>query len=467
MGKKTPYIIEKVTIADFAAEGVSVAKPDGKVIFVKHAVPGDVADIRVYRDKRAYAEAEAIHIHHYSDKRQQAFCKHFGECGGCKWQHVKYEEQANFKHQQVVEQFKRVGKFEFPSPLPILKSEKTIHYRNKLEFSFSNKRWITREESVSNNEFHQEPALGFHIPGRFDKILDIQTCYLQDDLSNQIRNFIRNYALANRLSFYDIRQQEGLLRNMILRNNRKGEWMVIMIFGYDDADEITKLMEALKAQFPSIVSLQYVINTKKNDTIHDLPVMLYYGSPILTEQLEDLTFRIQPKSFFQTNTWQAEALYRKTREMAALTGNENVYDLYTGTGTIACFVAKHAKQVIGIEYVPDAIEDAKENARLNQLTNLHFYAGDMKDLLKPALFEKHGIPDVIITDPPRAGMHTDVIEMLNCSGAKRIVYVSCNPATQARDIALMNDYYRVEQVQPVDMFPHTHHVENIALLIKK
>lgn len=467
MGKKTPYIIEKVTIADFAAEGVSVAKPDGKVIFVKHAVPGDVADIRVFRDKQAYAEAEAIQIHHYSDKRQPAFCQHFGECGGCKWQHVKYNEQANYKYQQVVEQFKRMGKFEFPTPLPILTSKQTIHYRNKLEFSFSNKRWITHDESVSNNQLHQEPALGFHIPGRFDKILNIQTCYLQDEISNQIRNFVRNYALTHRLSFYNIRRQEGLLRNMIMRNNRKGEWMVIMIFGYDDADEITKLMEALKVQFPSIVSLQYVINTKKNDSIHDLPVRLYHGSPILTEQLEDLIFRIQPKSFFQTNTLQAEALYRKTCEMAALTGNENVYDLYTGTGTIACFVAKHAKQVIGIEYVPDAIEDAKENARMNQLTNLHFYAGDMKDLLQPFLFEKHGNPDVIITDPPRAGMHADVVEMLNRSGAYRIVYVSCNPATQARDIALMNDYYRVEQVQPVDMFPHTHHVENIALLVKK
>ncbi len=467
MGKKNPYIIEKVPISDFAAEGVSVAKPDGKVIFVKHAVPGDVADIRVYKDKRTYAEAEAINIHHYSDKRQPAFCKHFGECGGCKWQHVKYEEQLNFKYQQVVEQFKRVGKFNFPTPLPIIKSEKTIHYRNKLEFSFSNKRWITREESVSNNDFHQEPALGFHIPGRFDKILDIQTCYLQDDLSNLIRNFVRDYAIKNCLSFYDIRHQEGLLRNMILRNNRKGEWMVIMIFAHDDADEITKLMEALKLQFPSIVSLQYVVNTKKNDSIYDLPVRLYHGSPILTEQLQDLTFRIQPKSFFQTNTRQAEALYRKTLEMAALTENENVYDLYTGTGTIACFVSKHAKQVIGIEYVPDAIEDAKENARLNQLTNLHFYAGDMIDLLQPALFEKHGNPDVIITDPPRAGMHAGVVEMLNRSGAKRIVYVSCNPATQARDITLMNDYYRVEQVQPVDMFPHTHHVENIVLLVKK
>ncbi|MCX7744079.1 MAG: 23S rRNA (uracil(1939)-C(5))-methyltransferase RlmD [Flavobacteriales bacterium] len=467
MGKKTPYIIEKVSIDDFAAEGVSVAKPEGKVIFVKNAVPGDVADLRIFRDKRSYAEAEAIHIHHYSDKRQQPFCEHFGECGGCKWQHVKYEEQLNFKYQQVVEQFKRVGKFEFPTPLPILKSKNTIHYRNKLEFSFSNKRWITRQESLSENTLHQEPALGFHISGRFDKILDIHTCYLQDDLSNHIRNFIRTYALKNRLTFFDIQQQEGFLRNMILRNNRNGEWMLIMIFGYNDLHEINKLMEALKAQFPSIVSLQYVINTKKNDSIHDLPVRLYHGSSILIEKLDDLTFRIQPKSFFQTNTLQAEILYRKTREMAALTGKENVYDLYTGTGTIACFLANHAKQVIGIEYVTDAIEDAKENAQLNQLENLHFYAGDMKDLLQPELFKKHGYPDVIITDPPRAGMHSDVVKMLNFSGANRIVYVSCNPATQARDISLMKDYYRIEQVQPIDMFPHTHHVENIVLLVKK
>lgn len=467
MGKKTPYIVDKVPILDFAAEGVSVAKMDGKVYFVKHAVPGDVVDIRVYRDKKAYAEAEAVTIHQYSDKRQEAFCQHFGECGGCKWQQVKYEEQLQFKYQQVVEQFRRVGKFEFPEPLPILGSEKTTHYRNKLEFSFSNKRWITQQEAVSEKELNQEPALGFHIPGRFDKILDIHTCYLQDHLSNEIRNFVRSYALTHHLSFYDIRKQEGLLRNMILRNNRKGEWMLIMIFGYNDRKEINHLMDALSAEFPSIVSLQLVINTKKNDSIHDLPVELYHGAPILTEQLDDLTFRIQPKSFFQTNTQQAEVLYRKTREMAALTGNENVYDLYTGTGTIACFVARQARQVVGIEYVPDAIEDAKENAQLNELRNLHFYAGDMKDLLTPSMFEKHGYPDVIITDPPRSGMHADVVEMLNRSGAQRIVYVSCNPATQARDIALMNEYYRIEKVQPVDMFPHTHHVENIALLVKK
>ena len=467
MGKKTPYIIEQVSILDFAAEGVSVARMDGKVYFVKNAVPGDVADIRVFRNKRAYAEAEAIKIHQYSDKRQDAFCEHFGQCGGCKWQQVKYEEQLQFKYQQVVEQFRRVGKFEFPDPLPILGSEKTSHYRNKLEFSFSNKRWITPQEAVSEKKLYDEPALGFHIPGRFDKILDIRTCYLQDNLSNEIRNFVRSFALTHHLSFYDIRRQEGLLRNMILRNNRKGEWMVIMIFGKDDRASISRLMDALQAQFPSIVSLQLVINTKKNDTIHDLPVELYHGKPIITEQLDDLTFRIQPKSFFQTNTQQAEVLYRKTREMAALTGNENVYDLYTGTGTIACFVARQARQVVGIEYVPDAIEDAKENARLNELSNLHFYAGDMKDLLTTTLFEKHGYPDVIITDPPRAGMHADVVEMLNRSGAQHIVYVSCNPATQARDIALMNDFYRVEKVQPVDMFPHTHHVENITLLVKK
>ncbi len=467
MGKKTPYIIEQVPILDFAAEGVSVARIDGKVYFVKNAVPGDVADILVYRDKRTYAEAEAVTIHQYSDKRQEAFCGHFGECGGCKWQQVKYEEQLKFKYQQVVEQFRRVGKFEFPTPLPILGSEKTIHYRNKLEFSFSNKRWITRQEAVSEKELHPEPALGFHIPGRFDKILDIHTCYLQDNLSNEIRNFVRLYAQKHHLSFYDIRQQEGLLRNMILRNNRKGEWMLIMIFGQPDRIAINSLMDAIISQFPSIVSMQYVINTKKNDTIHDLPVELYHGKPIITEQLEDLIFQIQPKSFFQTNTQQAEVLYRKTREMAALTGTENVYDLYTGTGTIACFIARQTRQVVGIEYVPDAIEDAKENAQLNKLTNLHFYAGEMKDLLTPALFEKHGYPDVIITDPPRAGMHTDVVEMLNRSGAKRIVYVSCNPATQARDIALMNEYYRVEKIQPVDMFPHTHHVENIVLLVKK
>lgn len=467
MAKKIPYIIEKVPILDFAAEGVSVAKINGKVLFVKKAVPGDVADIRVYKDKRAYAEAEAITIHQFSDKRQEAFCEHFGECGGCKWQNVRYEEQLNFKLKQVIEQFRRMGKFEFPEPKPILGSVKTTHYRNKLEFSFSNKRWITQQEIIAQKDLSDEPALGFHIPGRFDKILDIHTCYLQDNLSNEIRNFVRSYALTHQLSFYDIRRQEGLLRNMILRNNRKGEWMLIMVFGQEDRKAIKNLMDALTVQFPSIVSLQLVINTKKNDSIHDLPVELYHGVATLTEQLGDLIFRIHPKSFFQTNTGQAEILYQKTLEMAALTGTENVYDLYTGIGTIACFVAKRARQVVGIEYVPDAIEDAKENALLNHLTNLYFYAGDIKDLLAPTMFEKHGQPDVIITDPPRAGMHADVIEMLNRSGAQRIVYVSCNPATQARDIALMNDFYRVEMVQPVDMFPHTHHVENIVLLVKK
>lgn len=467
MTPKNPYIIEKVPILDFAAEGVSVAKINGKVYFVKKGVPGDVADIRVYRDKRAYAEAEAITIHQFSDKRQYTFCEHFGECGGCKWQNVRYEEQLNFKFKQVIEQFRRVGKFEFPEPQPILGSKITTHYRNKLEFSFSNKRWVTQQEIISQIDLSNEPALGFHISGRFDKILDIRTCYLQDNLSNVIRNFVRSYALIHHLSFYDIRRQEGLLRNMILRNNRKGEWMLIMVFGQEDRTEINNLMDALCVQFPSIVSLQLVINAKKNDSIHDLPIELYHGVATLTEQLGDLTFRIHPKSFFQTNTWQAEILYQKTLEMAALTGTENVYDLYTGTGTIACFVAKWARQVVGIEYVPDAIEDAKDNAQLNHLTNLYFYAGDIKDLLVTAMFEKHGHPDVIITDPPRAGMHADVIETLNRSGAERIVYVSCNPATQARDIALMNEYYRVEMVQPVDMFPHTHHVENIALLVKK
>ncbi len=467
MSKKKPYVLEKVPILDFAAEGVSIAKIEGKVYFVKKAVPGDVADIRIYRDKKAYAEAEAIHIHSYSSKRQPSFCAHFGECGGCKWQHVQYAEQLQFKQQQVEEQFKRVGKFEFPEILPIVGSENTTYYRNKLEFSFSHKRWITQQEVDTNATIDERPALGFHIPGRFDKIMDINECFLQAEPSNHIRNFIREYAIDHQLSFYDIRKQEGLLRNMILRNNRKGDWMLIMVFGYADVALFESLLNAIQQKFPEIISLQYVVNTKLNDSISDLPVQLYTGEPYLLENLGDLTFRIQPKSFFQTNTAQAERLYQLTLDFASITPNDNVYDLYTGTGTIACYLARKAKHVTGIEYVEDAIVDAHANATMNGLANTSFYAGDMKQLFTQSLIEKHGVPDVIVTDPPRSGMHADVVEMLNQSGAKRIVYVSCNPATQARDIALMVAHYRVTKVQPVDMFPHTHHVENIVLLERK
>lgn len=465
MKKRTPYLIEGISIADFAAEGVSVARYDGKVIFVKSVVPGDVADIKVYREKKNYAEASLVRLIHPSAKRTQPFCLHFGQCGGCKWQHVLYNEQLLFKQKQVTEQLVHVGKLDILTPRPIMSSAKTTHYRNKLEFSFSHKKWLTQEEMLQG--VIPQPALGFHVPGRFDKILDIQSCYLQDELSNQMRNFIRTYAITHQLSFYDIRQQEGLLRNVIFRNNRRGEWMIVLILGVDIPDMAIDMMKSLADAFPQIVSLHYVLNTKKNDSIHDLPVHLYKGMPFLTEMIDNLTFQIRPKSFFQTNTLQAELLYQAVSNLADIRNDETVYDLYTGTGTIACYVARRAKHVVGVEYVQDAIDDACENAKLNGIANISFYAGDMKDVFTPTLFEKHGKPDVVITDPPRAGMHAGVIHILNQSGASRIVYVSCNPATQARDLSFLTQYYHIEAVQPVDMFPHSHHVENIVLLTKK
>lgn len=461
MMKKKPYIISSVQIEDFAAEGISIAKHEGKVIFVKNAVPGDVADIEIYKEKKNYAEASLARLIRPSDKRQEAFCTHFSVCGGCKWQNVQYAEQLAFKQKQVITQLTHIGKLTLPPVLPILASFATEQYRNKLEFSFSHKKWLTDLDAP------QGPALGFHIPGRFDKILDIKQCYLQPNQSNQIRNFVRQYAMDYQLSFFDIREQRGLLRNIIFRNNRLDEWMVILVIAADKVDAALELLNALSDTFPQIVSLQYVLNTKKNDAIHDLPVHLFKGQSILTETLDNLRFQIRPKSFFQTNTLQAEALYRAVRQLAQIQPYETVYDLYTGTGTIACFLAKQAHHVVGIEYVQDAIDDARQNAEINQITNTSFYAGDMKDIFNATLFEKHGRPDVIITDPPRAGMHSDVVEMLINSEASRIVYVSCNPATQARDLAMMTDTYTITAVQPVDMFPHTQHVENIVLLERK
>lgn len=463
-----PYTLENITITNAGSEGKSIARHDDKVIMVDYAVPGDIADLRIYGSKKSFSFAAIEQLKTPSPSRVDTFCSHFGICGGCKWQQMSYAAQLQFKQQQVQDAFERIGKFPFPAITPILGSTETIHYRNKLEYSFTHQKWLQNLDQKEAMDPSEHFGLGYHIPGRFDKVFDVERCWLMDDLQNRIRNRIREYCIQNELSFFNLYSQEGLMRGLIFRNTLKGEWMLLVIFGHAGEEEKRLgLMECLKSEFPEITSLQFIINTKRNDTISDLAVHLYAGSDHLTENLEDLQFRIGPTTFFQTNTHQTLHLYGKAREMAQLTGNENVYDLYTGVGTIALFVARQAKQVIGIEYVEESIRDARINAQLNNNHNTHFYAGDMKDVLTKELFQKHGAPDVIITDPPRAGMHGDVIQSILEANPSRIVYVSCNPATQARDIALMQDQYTVTQVQPVDMFPHTHHVENIALLERK
>ena len=462
---KSYPILEKVLITDFAAEGKSLARVDEQVVFVPHVVPGDIVDIQLTRKRSSFMEGRAIHFHAYAENRIEPVCEHFGLCGGCKWQMLPYPDQLQFKQQQVIDNLTRIGKLELPEVSPILGSKHTEFYRNKLEFTFSNRRWLSKEE-MDMGEKLEVNGVGFHIPGRFDKVLDIQKCWLQDDIANQLRNSIRQYAIANQLSFFDLRKQEGLLRTMIVRTTTTGELMLIMVFFYDDKKAIHNLMTYIAATFPQISSLLYVINAKANDTITDREVHLFKGKDHIIEKMEDLQFKIGPKSFFQTNSYQAYELYKKTREFAGLTGKELVYDLYTGTGTIANFVAANAKQVIGLEYVPEAIADAKENAALNNIQNTLFYSGDMKDILNQDFINKHGSPDVIITDPPRAGMHDKVIEAILFASPKRVVYVSCNPATQARDLSLLSQTYTIKAVQPVDMFPHTHHVENIVLLEK-
>ena len=443
---------------------------DNLVIFVPYVVPGDVVDLQIKRKKHSYAEAEAIAIKKYSELRAKPFCKHFGVCGGCKWQCLPYEEQLRFKQKQVADNLTRIGKIELPEMMPILGSKHVARYRNKLEFGFSNKKWLTSEQVASGVQFDCMDAVGFHIPGAFDKILDIEECHLMDDINNRLRNGIRAYALAHGLTFFDLRQQTGLLRNMMLRTSATGEIMLLMQFcmrGADDEAQAKALLEHLHATFPEVTSLLYVNNTKCNDTIGDLDVQTFAGTPFIYETMEGLRFKVGPKSFYQTNTEQAYELYKVARNFAALTGDELVYDLYTGTGTIANFVARQARQVVGIEYVPEAIEDAKVNAELNGLDNTLFYAGDMKDILTTGFIERHGKPDVIITDPPRAGMHADVVNAILFAAPRRIVYVSCNPATQARDLALFDTDYRVTKVQPVDMFPQTHHVENVVCLERR
>ncbi len=467
--KKKPLpLLENILITDVAAEGKALAKVDGLAVFVPYVVPGDVADLQIRRKKHSYAEAEAVNIRQYSKQRVAPFCRHYGVCGGCKWQILPYTEQLRYKQKQVMDALTRIGKVELPECNPILGSAKDREYRNKLEFGFSNKKWLTLEQVKSGEKFEQMNALGFHIPGAFDKILDIEECHLMTTLNNRVRNAIRTYAFDHNLEFYDLRNNRGLLRNIMLRTASTGEVMLLIQFCFATSEDEVKahaLMTFVHEEFPEISSLLYVNNTKCNDTIGDLDVHTFSGTNFIYEEMEDLRFKVGPKSFYQTNSEQAYELYKVARNFAGLTGEELVYDLYTGTGTIANFVAKDARFVVGIEYVPEAIEDAKVNARLNGLDyKTLFYAGDMKDILTDAFIDEHGRPDVIITDPPRAGMHADVVQVILNAAPRRIVYVSCNPATQARDLALLDAQYRVAAIQPVDMFPQTHHVENVVLL---
>ena len=465
--KKPLPILENITITDVAAEGKAIAKVDELVVFVPYVVPGDVVDLQIRRKKHNYAEAEAIKFHTYSAVRSVPFCKHYGVCGGCKWQILPYEEQIKYKQQQVMSNLQRIGKIPLPECSPILGSKETKFYRNKLEFTFSNKRWLTNKEVQSDASFTQMNGLGFHIPTAFDKVLDIDECFLQCELTNKLRNTIRQYALDHNYPFINLRTQEGMLRNLIIRTSTTGELMVILISRISNNDEMKRFMELLQYvgdTFPEITSLLYVVNNKCNDTITDLDVITFKGNDHIFEEMEGLRFKIGPKSFYQTNSRQAYELYKVARNFAELTGKELVYDLYTGTGTIANFVARQAERVIGIEYVPEAIEDAKVNSDINDIRNTLFYAGDMKDILTEAFVKKHGKPDVIITDPPRAGMHEDVVNVILNAEPQRIVYVSCNPATQARDLQLLDAKYRVTAIQPVDMFPQTHHVENVVQL---
>ncbi|MCL3780759.1 23S rRNA (uracil(1939)-C(5))-methyltransferase RlmD [Prolixibacteraceae bacterium JC049] len=464
--KKKP-LHEQVTIVDVGAEGKAIAKVDDVVVFTSHVVPGDVVDIQVTKKRKRYHEGFVAKIHEYSKDRVDAICNHYGVCGGCKWQNLPYEKQLEYKQKQVTDQLSRIGKIDLPETMSIMGSAATDFYRNKLEFTFSNKRWLTNEEVQSGADVSKRDAVGFHIPGMFDKVIDVHKCWLQSDPSNAIRNEIRDYALKHELEFFDLKEQVGFLRTMVVRTTSTGELMLIVAFFQEDKEKREALLNHLVEKFPQLTSLIYVINSKRNDSLADQDMILFHGRDHIYEEMEGLKFKIGPKSFYQTNSDQAYELYKVTREFAGLTGNEVVYDLYTGTGTIANFVAKKAKQVVGIEYVPDAIDDAKINSQNNGIENTLFYAGDMKDILTDEFVAKHGKPDVIITDPPRAGMHDDVVKVMLNAAPERIVYVSCNPATQARDLNLLDEKYRVVKVQPVDMFPHTHHVENVVLLERK
>jgi 23S rRNA (uracil1939-C5)-methyltransferase len=455
---------ENVSIIDIAEEGKGVGKADDFVLFVDKGVPGDIADIEVYRSKKNFGEGRITELKTPSEYRTQPFCEHFGTCGGCKWQHMTYAAQLKFKQKSVADALTRIAKIDIEGLLPIVPSPSDKYYRNKLEYTFSNKRWLNDGENRTDEVLNMN-ALGFHIPGRFDKILDINHCWLQAEPSNTLRNSIREFVIGNGYSFYDLKGHSGALRNLIVRTSSTGETMVIVVFAYADEKEVNKLMGFIDRQFPEITSLLYIINQKKNDTIFDQEVLVYKGAEFIYEEMEGIKFRIGPKSFYQTNSIQALHLYEIARDFAGFKGNELVYDLYTGAGTIANFIARHVKEVVGIEYVPSAIEDAKINSAINNITNTKFYAGDMKDVLAADFVVEYGKPDVIITDPPRAGMHPDVVNRLMEIEAEKIVYVSCNAATQARDLLVLKEKYDTVKIQPVDMFPHTQHVENVVLLV--
>lgn len=470
MGRKNTdkVVFHQIKVLDAGAKGVSVAKaPDGKVVFIPNVVPGDVVDVQTFKKRKAYYEGKAVKFHELSEHRIEPICEHFGVCGGCKWQNMNYSQQLFYKQNEVKNHLQRIGKIELPEFEPILGSEKQFFYRNKMEFSFSNSRWLTEKEIESTDDLGNRNALGFHIPKMWDKILDINKCHLQEDPSNAIRNEIRAFANENGLTFFNPRAHEGLLRTLMLRTASTGEIMVLLQFFEDDKANRELILDHIYEKFPQITSLQFVVNNKANDTLYDTNIQLYKGRDYILEEMEGLKFSINAKSFYQTNSDQAYELYKITRDFAGLTGNETVYDLYTGTGTIAQFVSKNAKKVIGVESVPEAISDAKANAKRNEITNCEFFVGDMKVVFNESFIAKHGKPDVIITDPPRDGMHKDVIEQILKIEPQKVVYVSCNSATQARDLALMDEKYKVTRVRPVDMFPQTHHVENVVLLEKR
>lgn len=465
--RKELPVLEHIEIADVAAEGNALARVDGLVVFVPFAAPGDIADIKLLKKRKSYADGRIERLITPGEIRVAPHCDHFTICGGCRWQHLPYSFQLQCKQRQVEDAVQRIAKVDAPEINPILGSSDIWEYRNKMEYTFSNKKWLTREQLESGEEFTDRDGAGFHIPGAFDKVLDIECCHLQDNLGNRLRNFIRDYGRSHRYTFYDLRQQQGLLRNLMVRIASTGEVMALMQFGEDDREKIESLLNAVATEFPEITSLLYVINTKVNDTIGDQTVVTFAGRDYIEEEMEGLRFRIGPKSFYQTNSRQAYELYKVARKFAGLSGNELVYDLYTGTGTIANFVAENSRKVIGIEYVAEAIEDAKINSAANGIENTEFFAGDMKDVLTDGFIEIHGRPEVMIVDPPRAGMHEDVVGVILNAEPERIVYVSCNPATQARDLAMLDAKYRIEEIQPVDMFPHTAHVENVVKLVKR
>ncbi|MGI5834278.1 MAG: 23S rRNA (uracil(1939)-C(5))-methyltransferase RlmD [Bacteroidales bacterium] len=465
--RKELPLLENVEIEAFAAEGKALARVDNLVVFVPFAAPGDVVDIRLSRKRKQYAEGRIVAFKRYSADRVEPFCSHFGVCGGCQWQHLPYPSQLKYKQQQVLDVLQRIAKIELPEARPILGSEKDRFYRNKLEYTFSNKRWRTLEEIQSGEEFKNSEALGFHIPGMFDKVLDIEKCFLQEDFSNRVRLSVKAFCLAHQMDFFDLKLQQGLMRNLIVRTTSTGQKMVIVVFFREETASREALLNHLLNEFPEITSLIYVINNKANDTIFDRETVVYHGSAYIVEEMEGLQFIIGPKSFYQTNSEQAYRLYSLVREFAGLQGNELVYDLYTGTGTIANFLARQCRKVIGIEYIPEAIEDARANAELNGIKNTTFFAADVKDLLNNDFTAEQGRPDVLITDPPRAGMHGDVVKTILSAAPERVVYVSCNPSTQARDLSLMDNLYQVEALQAVDMFPHTQHVENVVLLKRR